>query len=69
MALVVLSRNAVLFLIAWEVMSLSSWLLVTFEHEKSDVRRAGVTYLVATQIGTAFLLVLFLLLGSRGKPH
>jgi formate hydrogenlyase subunit 3/multisubunit Na+/H+ antiporter MnhD subunit len=68
MALVVLSRNAVLFLIAWEVMSLSSWLLVTFEHEKSDVRRAGVTYLVATQIGTAFLLVLFLLLGSKGSP-
>jgi hydrogenase-4 component B len=64
MALVVLARNAVLFLVSWEIMSLSSWLLVTFEHEKAEVRSAGITYLVATQIGTAFLLVMFLLLGA-----
>jgi formate hydrogenlyase subunit 3/multisubunit Na+/H+ antiporter MnhD subunit len=64
MALVVLARNAVLFLVSWEVMSLSSWLLVTFEHEKEEVRSAGITYLVATQIGTAFLLVMFMLLGA-----
>jgi hydrogenase-4 component B len=66
MALVVLARNAVLFLTAWELMSLSSWILVTFEHEKERVRQAGITYLVATQIGTAFLLVMFLLLGAAG---
>jgi hydrogenase-4 component B len=64
MALVTLARNAVLFLVAWELMSLSSWVLVTFEHEKEGVRQAGITYLVATQIGTAFLLVMFLLLGA-----
>jgi formate hydrogenlyase subunit 3/multisubunit Na+/H+ antiporter MnhD subunit len=67
MAMVVLSRNAVLFLVSWEIMSLSSWLLVTFEHEREEVRSAGITYLVATQIGTAFLLVMFLLLGA-GAP-
>jgi hydrogenase-4 component B len=68
MALVMLARNAVLFLIVWETMSLSSWMLVTFEHEKAEVRRAGITYLVATQIGTAFLIVLFLVLGSASNP-
>jgi hydrogenase-4 component B len=68
MGLVMLARNAVLFLFAWELMSLSSWLLVTWEHEKEGVRQAGVTYLVATQIGTAFLLVMFLLLGAGGAP-
>ncbi len=67
MALVVLARNAVLFLVAWEIMSLSSWQLVTFEHERVDTRQAGITYLVATQIGTAFLLVMFLLLGAGGQ--
>ncbi len=67
MALVVLARNAVLFLVSWEIMSLSSWLLVTFEHEKEEVRSAGITYLVATQIGTAFLLVMFLLLGTAAS--
>jgi len=67
MALVVLARNAVLFLMAWEIMSLSSWVLVTHEHERTDARQAGITYLVATQIGTAFLLVMFLILGAAGN--
>jgi hydrogenase-4 component B len=67
MAVVVIARNAVLFLVAWELMSLSSWLLVTYEHDREETRQAGITYLVATQIGTAFLLVMFLLLGSTGK--
>jgi len=67
MALVVLARNAVLFLVAWEIMSLSSWLLVAHEHEREEVRQAGITYLVATQIGTAFLLVMFLILGAAGS--
>jgi hydrogenase-4 component B len=67
MAMVVLARNAVLFLTAWEIMSLSSWVLVTHEHEKEEARQAGITYLVATQIGTAFLLVMFLILGAAGS--
>ncbi len=67
MALVVLARNAVLFLFAWEIMSLSSWVLVTHEHEKEETRQAGITYLVATQIGTAFLIVMFLILGTAGN--
>jgi len=64
MVLVVLARNAVLFLLAWEVMTISSWFLVTFEDEQPGVRRAGLTYLAASQIGTAFLMALFLLLGK-----
>jgi formate hydrogenlyase subunit 3/multisubunit Na+/H+ antiporter MnhD subunit len=61
--LVLLARNAVLFLVAWEVMTLASYFLITFEDEKTSVRRAGWTYLVAAHAGTAFLLVFFLLLG------
>jgi len=65
MVVVVLSRNAVLFLMAWEAMALSSFFLVTFEDEKESTRQAGWIYLVASHIGTAFLLVLFLLLGKE----
>jgi len=36
---------------------------VTFEDEKETTRRAGWIYLVASHVGTAFLLVLFILLG------
>jgi len=65
MLLVVTARNAILFLLAWEVMSLSSFFLVIFESEQEHARRAGWTYLVATHIGTAFLLVLFCMLGAQ----
>jgi formate hydrogenlyase subunit 3/multisubunit Na+/H+ antiporter MnhD subunit len=66
MAMVVLARNAVLFLLAWEAMTISSWFLVTFEDQQPGARRAGLTYLTASQIGTAFLMALFLLLGRGG---
>lgn len=56
---VLVARNGVLFLVAWEAMTLASFFLVTFEDERAEVRRAGWTYLVAAHIGTAFLLLFF----------
>lgn len=66
MVLVVVARNGVLFLMAWEVMALASFFLVTFESEIDSVSDAGWTYLVATHLGTAFLLAFFVLLGRGG---
>ena len=65
MLLVVVSRNGVLFLIAWEIMSLTSFFLVMFEHEKPEVQLAGWIYLVAAHAGQACLMILFLYLGGR----
>ena len=65
MTLVMLARHALLFLVAWEVMSLSAFFLVTFEHEKKEVRPAGWIYLIAAHVGAAFLLALFLVLGRQ----
>ena len=53
MVMVVVARNVLLFLVAWEVMSLSSFFLVAFENEKNDVREASWIYLIATHLGTA----------------
>lgn len=64
MAMVVMARNSILFLIVWEVMSLASYFLVTFDDEHESVRQAGWIYLVATHIGTAFLLAFFIVLGK-----
>ncbi len=64
-ALVFSARQAVLFLVAWEVMAVASFLLVTFEHEDAEVRSAGLVYLVASHLGTAFLFALFVLLGRE----
>jgi hydrogenase-4 component B len=66
MVVVIVARNAVLFLMAWETMALSSLYLVTFNDENDEARAAGWTYLVASHIGTAFLIVLFILLGRGG---
>ncbi|MGA9667392.1 MAG: proton-conducting transporter membrane subunit, partial [Gallionella sp.] len=60
----VLARNGILFLMAWETMVLSSFFLVTFEDERAETCQAGWIYLVASHAGTAFLLVLFVLLGK-----
>jgi hydrogenase-4 component B len=65
MAIVVLAHSVLVFLLAWEVMSLSSFFLVAFEHEKKEVREASWIYLIATHLGTAFLLAMFLLLGRN----
>ena len=65
MVTVVLARSTVLFLVAWEAMTLSSYMLVTFEHEHKEVRRAGLVYLVAAHVGEACLLAMFLLLDHR----
>jgi hydrogenase-4 component B len=62
MAFVVLARNGILFLFAWEIMALSAFFLVTTEDDKQDVREAGWIYLVATRMATVFLFALFALL-------
>ena len=62
-SLVIASADGVLFLVAWEVMTIASFVLVTFDDEKDQVRRAGFVFLVASHLGTAFLFALFLLLG------
>jgi hydrogenase-4 component B len=64
MALVIATHDGLLFLLAWEIMALSPFFLVVFDDRKAAVRHAGWTYLTATHLGTAFLLVLFVLLGS-----
>ena len=62
--LVLLASDGLLFLFAWEIMSISAFFLVMFEHRDGQVRRAGWVYLVATHLGTAFLFAMFLLLGA-----
>ncbi len=56
------SNNILLFLVFWELMSLISYFLVIFEHEKDEVQRAGKTYIVMTYAGTAFITLAFLLI-------
>jgi formate hydrogenlyase subunit 3/multisubunit Na+/H+ antiporter MnhD subunit len=65
MILVLIARHVLIFLVAWEIMTVASYLLVTFAHETPEVRRAGWVYLIAGHVGVAFLLALFLTLGQK----
>lgn len=65
MIFVVLSQNVLFFLISWEIMSLSSFLLMIFEHEKKEVRKIGINYLIKMHICVLFLIVGFILLNIR----
>jgi formate hydrogenlyase subunit 3/multisubunit Na+/H+ antiporter MnhD subunit len=66
MALVVTSRSVLLFLGAWELMALGSYVLIVTEHEHAAVRRAGLLYLVATHAGTLALLAMFAVWSRAG---
>lgn len=62
MTAVVMAENALFFLIVWEIMSLASYFLVIYERHNGDNVRAGYVYFVMTHLGTAFIIVLFVLL-------
>lgn len=66
LSLVVVAQSAVLFLIAWELMAIGSFLTVVIEHERAEVRRAGLMYLVATHTGTLALIVMFAVWAGPG---
>lgn len=53
-------QNSLAFLIAWELMSLTSMLLVIFEFQQKNVLRAGINYLVQMHIGVVFITVAFI---------
>ena len=61
MTLVVIADNGFFFLLIWELMSLLSYFLVVTEHDLAEVRHAGFFYLIMTHVGTAFILLAFLL--------
>lgn len=53
---IVMMRDGFAFLMSWEMMSLSSFILVIFEGEKESTLKTGINYLV--QMHVCFLLIL-----------
>jgi hydrogenase-4 component B len=65
MILVVISNNIFFFLIFWELMSLTSFFLVIYEHENKNNLKSGLTYLVMTHLGTGFIFASFILMYTQ----
>jgi hydrogenase-4 component B len=67
MNLVVLADDGFSFLLAWELMSVSSWALVLAHHHDPNHRRAAYIYILMASFGTLALLLAFgLLAGGTG---
>jgi hydrogenase-4 component B len=60
--LVFVADGVWLFLIGWELMALTAYCLVSFEHEQTEARDAGVLYFVMSHIGAGCIVLGFLLL-------
>ena len=53
-------QNSIAFLIAWEIMSLSSLFLVIFDHTDTGVIKAGINYMVQMHLSVLFLTIAFI---------
>ncbi len=62
--MILLARSGGLFLLAWEVMALAAYFVLTTDDHDPDVRNAGSLYLICTHTGTLALFALFGLLAG-----
>lgn len=62
MMLVVMSSGGFSFLFSWELMTIASFILILFEADRQEVRRAALNYLVMMHIGFIFLVTGFVML-------
>jgi formate hydrogenlyase subunit 3/multisubunit Na+/H+ antiporter MnhD subunit len=70
MALVLVADDAYSFLVAWEVMAVSSYFLVTTEHHEEQNRWAGFVYLLMAHVGAVAILLSFgVLHGGAAAGH
>ncbi len=66
MYLVLLSADAFSFMIAWELMSVASYFLVAYQHDRAENRSAAFVYLLMAVVGGAFILLGYGVLAGFG---
>ncbi|OCH98262.1 cation:proton antiporter [Legionella jamestowniensis] len=66
---IVLSDNLVTLFVCWEITSISSYLLIGFNHKKESAREAALNALLITSAGALFLLVGFIFIGIATQTY
>lgn len=66
MMLVLLADDAFMFMVAWEIMSISSYFLVVYQHTNATNRRAAFLYLLLAHLGALSILLAFSILAGFG---
>lgn len=53
-------QNSLVFLVIWEIMALSSFIMIIFEHYKKETLKAGINFLIQSHICILFLTIAFI---------
>jgi hydrogenase-4 component B len=64
-ALILIANDLLTFLLAREIMSILTYLLVTFEHERAETSRAGYLMLAIGEVGFMAVALTLLFLGTK----
>jgi hydrogenase-4 component B len=62
-------QNSIAFLVAWEIMVLSSFVLIIFEHYKRETLNAGINFLIQSHIAIMFLTLGFIWVSMRMNSY
>lgn len=54
------AQNAILFLVAWEIMAFGSFIIIIFEWDKKETLKAGINFLIQSHIGILLLTIGFI---------
>ncbi|HTE29809.1 MAG TPA: proton-conducting transporter membrane subunit [Chryseolinea sp.] len=65
MLMVTAMRDGIAFLLAWELMSLFSFVLVIFEAQKESTLKTGINYLLQMHLGFALIMISFLIAANE----
>ncbi len=53
-------QNSLVMLVVWEIMALSCFIVIIFEHEKKETLKAGINFLIQSHICILFLTMAFM---------
>jgi hydrogenase-4 component B len=62
-------QNGFIFLLLWELMAISMFILVIFDHHKPDTIKAGINYLVQSHISIVFVMLGFIFVAYKTNDY
>lgn len=62
-------QNSLVFLFVWEIMAISSFFLIIFDHHKHETLKAGINFLVQSHISVLFLIVGFIWIAFKMNSY
>jgi formate hydrogenlyase subunit 3/multisubunit Na+/H+ antiporter MnhD subunit len=62
-------QNSIIFLFAWEVMTLGTFLLVTFDNTQARTIKAGINYLIQSHVAVLLLTVSFVWVSAQAGSY